>query len=175
MGDHRCQLCLACPRCPVLVAVRPQHRKCLPRTIWVSTRPGEVRSILSQGAPPPPGGDGSMGASLPTGQSAALPAAAAASPSVGALAPPAGAAPPSAGGGGMRGGGMYPPMMGAGQGGQTAERDKAMHPDKRVVHQEMANTEAVFGEIERERKRPPRKRPTQEQEEPHGDRPGTTA
>lgn len=117
------------------------------------------------------GGDGSMGAALPTGTPNALPAAAQTSPSVGALTSPTGAAPAPTGGRGMgMGGGMYPPMTGAGQGNQPAERDKAMHPDRRVVHRETANTEPVFGELERERKRQPRQRRTQK-EESNGEQP----
>lgn len=69
----------------------------------------------------------------------------------------------------MGGGGMYPPMMpGAGQGTQNGERDKALYPDKRVVHREVANTEPVFGELERDRRRSPRQRATKDEEEPHG-------
>ncbi len=110
---------------------------------------------------PSGGGSGGMGAAPPT--PTALPAASSTSPTAGALPSPTATAstPP---GGRMMGGGMYPPMMGAGQGNQAAERDKEMHPDRRVVHREMANTEPVFGELERERKRQPRQRPAQEEE-----------
>lgn len=110
-------------------------------------------------------GGGDMGASLPSGTTAALPAAAPASPAIGALPGPASGAPTPGGGAMMGGGGMYPPMAGAGQGAQSGERDKALHPDKRVVHREVANTEPVFGELERDRRRSPRQRPTQDQEE----------
>lgn len=51
-----------------------------------------------------------------------------------------------------------PPMMGGLGGGQTGERDKDLHPDRRVVHRHAANTEAVFGELEQLRKRPGRRR-----------------
>ena len=108
-------------------------------------------------------GGGDMGASLPSA-TPALPAAAPASPAVGAL-PATGvaASSPSHGGGPMMGGGMYPPMAGAGAGAQNGDRDKALHPDKRVAHREVPNTEPVFGELERQRRRPPRQRPTQEE------------
>ena len=113
-------------------------------------------------------GGGDMGASLPTGTTAALPAAAPASPAIGALPGPATSA-PAPGGAMMGGGGMYPPMMpGAGQGSQNGERDKSLYPDKRVVHREIPNTEPVFGELERDRRRSPRPRPTKDEEEPHG-------
>ena len=112
-------------------------------------------------------GGGDMGASLPSGSPAALPAAAPSVPTISAPAPAASA--PTPGGAMMGGGGMYPPMMpGAGQGTQNGERDKALYPDKRVVHREVANTEPVFGELERDRRRSPRQRATKDEEEPHG-------
>ena len=115
----------------------------------------------------PSGGGGDMGASLPSGSPASLPAAAPASPTISAPTPVASTPPP--GGAMMGGGGMIPPMMpGAGQGTQNGERDKTLYPDKRVVHREVANTEPVFGELERDRRRSPRQRQTKDEEEPHG-------
>ena len=113
-------------------------------------------------------GGGDMGASLPSGTTAALPAAAPASPAVGALPGPAGNTPAHSAGT-MMGGGMMPPIAGPGPGAQNGERDKSLYPDKRVVHREVPNTEPVFGELERDRRRSPRQRPTPDQEEPaHG-------
>jgi hypothetical protein len=59
--------------------------------------------------------------------------------------------------------GMYPPMMG-GRGGanEGSERSKELYPDKRVVLRPVANTEPVFGELERQR-RPRGKRAAQEE------------
>ena len=113
-------------------------------------------------------GGGDMGASLPSATTAALPAAAPTSPPIGALPASAPPAPTPGGGPMMGGGGMYPPMAGAGQGTQNGERDKALYPDKRVVHREVPNTEPVFGELERDRRRSPRQRATKDEEEPHG-------
>ena len=62
-----------------------------------------------------------------------------------------------------------PPMMGGLGGGQTGERDRDLHPDRRVVHRHPANTEAVFGELEQLRKRPGRRRAAATQEETTGD------
>ncbi|MDQ1318815.1 MAG: hypothetical protein QG655_58 [Actinomycetota bacterium] len=112
-------------------------------------------------------GGGDMGASLPSGTTSAFPAAAPASPAIGALPATPPSTPPHSGGP-MMGGGMYPPMAGAGAGAQNGERDKALYPDKRVVHREVANTEPVFGELERDRRRPPRQRPTNQEESTHG-------
>ncbi len=110
-------------------------------------------------------GGGDMGASLPSGSPAALPTAAPSVPTISAPAPAASTPTP---GGAMMGGGMYPPMMpGAGQGAQNGERDKTLYPDKRVVHREVPNTEPVFGELERDRRRS-RQRATKDEEEPHG-------
>ena len=111
-------------------------------------------------------GGGDMGASLPSATTAALPAAAPTSPPIGALPGPAPSAPTP--GGPMMGGGMYPPMAGAGQGTQNGERNKELYPDKRVVHREVPNTEPVFGELDRDRRRSPRQRPTNQEENAHG-------
>ena len=89
--------------------------------------------------------------------------------------PPAGTAPAAsttpAGGapGGRMMGGMYPPMMGGMGGNNTAERDQDLHPDRRVVHRDQANTEPVFGELEQVRKRPGRRKSSTTQEETDGD------
>ena len=66
-------------------------------------------------------------------------------------------------------GGMYPPMMGGMGGNNTAERDQDLHPDRRVVHRDQANTEPVFGELEQVRKRPGRRKSSTTQEETDGD------
>jgi hypothetical protein len=68
----------------------------------------------------------------------------------------------------MMGGGMMPPIAGPGPGTQNGERDKSLYPDKRVVHREVPNTEPVFGELERDRRRSPRQRPTNQEEPAHG-------
>jgi hypothetical protein len=77
---------------------------------------------------------------------------------------PAAPAAPAAGGRGMGPMGMMPPMMGGAGGGKENERDKELHPDKRVLHREVPNSEPVFGEVERRRQGRPRKRPSQEEE-----------
>lgn len=116
------------------------------------------------------GGGGGGGGGLPAAPSVSAPAAA--TPGIGAIppAPPAASA-GSAGGAGARMpmGGMMPPMMGGLGGGQTGERDKDLHPDRRVVHRHAANTEAVFGELEQLRKRPSRRRAAATQEGSTGD------
>ncbi|MEC9324408.1 MAG: PPE domain-containing protein [Actinomycetota bacterium] len=118
------------------------------------------------------GGGGGGGGGLPAGGpsssvSAAAPGA--------AMPPPAGTTPAAsttpAGGapGGRMMGGMYPPMMGGMGGNNTAERDQDLHPDRRVVHRDQANTEPVFGELEQVRKRPGRRKSSTTQEETDGD------
>lgn len=121
------------------------------------------------GTSPASSGGGGGGGGLPAGGpsssvSAAAPGA--------AIAPPAGAAPaaspPTSSAGRVGGpmmGGMYPPMMGGMGGNNNAERDKDLHPDKRVVHRDHANTEPVFGELEQVRKRPGRRKSSKTQEE----------
>jgi hypothetical protein len=58
----------------------------------------------------------------------------------------------------------YPPMMGAPGGGDAGvQRNMRLFPDRRMVWRPMANTEAVFGELQRER-RPRGKRGAPEEE-----------
>jgi hypothetical protein len=79
--------------------------------------------------------------------------------SVGIPAEAAGTAPAGAAGAGMT---TYPPMMGAmGAGDGGGQRDMRLYPDRRVVWRPVPNTEAVFGELQRER-RPRGKRAAQE-------------
>lgn len=112
-------------------------------------------------------GGGGGGPALPAAPTS-LPAASITGPTIGSAPAPAGGAAPGVSAG--MGGGMYPPMAGGMGGNNNAgDRDKDLHPDKRVVHREVPNTEPVFGELERERRRPPRTRGTQE-EEPDGNR-----
>ena len=116
------------------------------------------------------GGGGGGGGGLPAAPSVSSPAAA--TPGIGVIPPvPPAASAGSAGGAGARMpmGGMMPPMMGGLGGGQTGERDKDLHPDRRVVHRHAANTEAVFGELEQLRKRPSRRRAAATQEGSTGD------
>jgi hypothetical protein len=117
------------------------------------------------------GSGGGGGGGLPAAPSVSSPAAAA--PGIAAMppAPPTAAGSGAAGGAGARMpmGGMMPPMMGGLGGGQTGERDRDLHPDRRVVHRHPANTEAVFGELEQLRKRPGRRRAAATQEETTGD------
>jgi hypothetical protein len=70
--------------------------------------------------------------------------------SVGAAAEGAATAPASAVGGGMA---PYPPMMGAsGAGDGGGQRNLRLYPDRRMVWRPVPNTEAVFGELQRERR-----------------------
>lgn len=95
------------------------------------------------------GGGGPITASAQT----PLPAASPTPPVAGGLVTAAAA--PGGTGAAMGGGGMMPPpMMGGGKGNDTAERNKNLYPDRRVVLRHTPNTEAVFGAIERERKTP---------------------
>ena len=122
-------------------------------------------------SPASSGGGGGGGGGRPAAPSVSAPPAAA--PGIGAMPapPPAAASTAAAGGAGARMpmGGMMPPMMGGLGGGQTGERDKDLHPDRRVVHRHAANTEAVFGELEQLRKRPGRRRAAATQEGSTGD------
>ncbi len=114
-------------------------------------------------------GGGAGGAGLPAGTPASTPAATVSPPTTS----PAGGSPtattPAAGGSRMGGMGMFPPMMGAGNGATASERDKDLNPDRRVVHRDTANTEPVFGELEQLRKRPSRRRSATTQKENSGD------
>lgn len=114
------------------------------------------------------GGAGGGGGGLPGGPSSSVSAAAPAS----TFTPPASASPaPSAPATGRVGGpmgGMVPPMMGGMGGGKQAERDTDLFPDKRVVHRDRPNIEAVFGELEQVRKRRGRRKATTTQEETDG-------
>lgn len=77
----------------------------------------------------------------------------------------AGTAPAGATGGGMS---TYPPMMGApGAGDHGVQRNIRLFPDRRMVWRPVPNTEAVFGELERER-RPRSKRATPEEDSNEG-------
>ena len=76
--------------------------------------------------------------------------------------------------GGLLGAGLFGMLFGHGLmggmgGNNTPERDQDLHPDKRVVHRDQANTEPVFGELEQVRKRPGRRKSSTTQEETHGD------
>jgi hypothetical protein len=111
------------------------------------------------GTMPAAGGGGGVDAAV--GPAPALPAAGPAAPSPTAVSGPASSlvtpaeaaatAPAStAGGGGMS---PMPPMMGApGAGDAGAQRDARLFPDRRMVWRPVPNTEAVFGELQRERR-----------------------
>jgi hypothetical protein len=96
---------------------------------------GAVASALPMTSPHPPSASGVSGAF----GGATIPAEA------------AGTAAASAAGGG---GSAYPPPMmgGQGHGGTGAERDMRLFPDRRVVSRPVPNSEAVFGELPRERR-----------------------
>ena len=115
------------------------------------------------------GGGGGGGGGLPAAPPVSGPAAA--GPGVGSV--PATPSTPATGAGAgasrMPMGGMMPPMMGGMGGGPSDERDKDLHPDRRVVHRRAANTEPVFGELEQVRKRPGRRRAAATQEGSTGD------
>jgi len=120
---------------------------------------------------PASSGGGGGGGGLPAGGpsssvSAAAPGSVIAPPNT--AAPTAGAAVQS-GRAGAPMGGMYPPMMGGMGGNNSPERDKDVHPDRRVVHRSEPNTEAVFGELEVVRKRRGRRKSATTQEETDGD------
>lgn len=96
---------------------------------------GAVASALPMTSPHPPSASGISG---PFG-GGTIPAEA------------AGTAAASAAGGG--GAGYPPPMMGGqGAGGTGAERDMRLFPDRRMVSRPVPNSEAVFGELPRERR-----------------------
>jgi hypothetical protein len=70
---------------------------------------------------------------------------------VGAAAEEAATAPAGAAGGGAMA--TYPPMMGSsGAGAPGDQRNMRLYPDRRVVWRPAPNTEAVFGELQRERR-----------------------
>jgi hypothetical protein len=102
---------------------------------------------------------GSPSAASPTAVSG--PAASVSLPAEAAATAPAGAS-----GGGMA---AYPPMMGGGLGAGDGggQRDMRLFPDRRVVWRPTPNTEAVFGELKRER-RPRGKRAAQEESTDEG-------
>jgi hypothetical protein len=132
---------------------------------------------LSPGMSPDPGLAGGLGGTLPAADlgggvggamepgggvvASALPMTSPHSPSAGGIsgafggatipAEAAGTAAASAAGGG---GSAYPPPMmgGQGAGGTGAERDMRLFPDRRVVSRPVPNSEAVFGELPRERR-----------------------
>jgi PPE family len=80
----------------------------------------------------------------------------------------AGTAPAAASGGGM---GAYPPMMGGGMGaGDSGGRDMRLFPDRRMVWRPVPNTEAVFGELKRERRPRAKREAREEREEGTGER-----
>ncbi|SKO13474.1 PPE domain-containing protein [Mycobacteroides abscessus] len=110
----------------------------------------------ADGASTSPAGDfggGGGGGPITASAQNPLPAATPTAPVGGGLSASA-AAPTGAAGASMGGAGMMPPMMGGGKGNDTAERDKNLYPDRRVVLRNKPNTEAVFGAVERERKTP---------------------
>jgi hypothetical protein len=112
------------------------------------------------------GGDveavGGAAPALPTASPSLPPPTAVSGPAGSLVIPAEGASTAPAG---VAGGGMstYPPMMGAqGAGGGGVQRDMRLFPDRRLVSRPMPNTEAVFGELQRER-RPRGKRATPEE------------
>ncbi|MDG5486352.1 PPE domain-containing protein [Mycolicibacterium gadium] len=113
------------------------------------------------------GGGGGLPAGGPSSSVSAAAPGAAIAPAAGTA--PAASTPAGAATGRPMMGGMYPPMMGGMGGNNTPERDQDLHPDKRVVHRDQANTEPVFGELEQVRKRPGRRKSSTTQEETHGD------
>jgi PPE family len=124
---------------------------------------------------PAAGGGGGGGADAAGGAAQALPMATPHGPPPPAVSGPGGTfmapaegaatAPAGAGGGGAS---AYPPMMGApGGGDHGAARNIRLFPDRRMVWRPVPNTEAVFGELERER-RPRSKRATPEEESNEG-------
>jgi hypothetical protein len=134
--------------------------------------PGDLGGTL-----PAAGGGGGGVAEAATAQALPMGSPSAASPtaisgpaaSVSLPAEAAATAPASASGGGMS---AYPPMMGGGMGAgdHGAGRDMRLFPDRRMVWRPVPNTEAVFGELKRER-RPRAKREAQEtREEGTGER-----
>jgi hypothetical protein len=96
---------------------------------------GVVPSALPMTSPHPPSASGVFGPLTGVGLSAEAAGTAAAS---------------TAGGGGA----AYPPPMmgGPGAGGAGVERDMRLFPDRRVVWRPVPNSEAVFGELPRERR-----------------------
>ncbi|ORV09685.1 PE family protein [Mycolicibacterium fallax] len=124
------------------------------------------------GTSPSGGGSDGGGPALPAPPASAAPAA-----GVGAIPSPAPPAPAVGGVVGQRSpmgmGGMYPPMgaMGGAGAGGGGERDQALHPDKRVVHRPVANTERVIGALEQERRRRPAG-PAQDKETTRNERRG---
>jgi hypothetical protein len=108
----------------------------------------------------PAAGDGG-GAEAGGGAAPALPVSSPSPPSPSAVSGPAASvgipaeAAATAPAGASTAGGMttYPPMMGApGAGDGGAHRDMRLYPDRRVVWRPVPNTEAVFGELQRERR-----------------------
>lgn len=98
------------------------------------------------------GGGGASGGSLGASTVSA-------SPTVGSTAPVGGPATPA--GSGMGGGGMVPPMGGGGKkGGEGAERDRKLNPDKRLLMRPEPHVEAVLGEVEIKRSK--RDKPNEE-------------
>jgi hypothetical protein len=138
--------------------------------------PGDLGDTL-----PAAGGGGGGVAEAATAQALPMGSPSAASPtaisgpaaSVSLPAEAAATAPAGAPGGGMS---TYPPMMGGGMGGGMGAgdhgggRDMRLFPDRRMVWRPVPNTEAVFGELKRER-RPRAKREAREaREEGTGER-----
>ncbi|OMC13504.1 PPE domain-containing protein [Mycobacterium sp. SP-6446] len=86
-----------------------------------------------------------------SGPASSPPAVAGLASSVGTTAEGAATVPAGAAGGGAMS--TYPPMMGApGAGDGGAARDMRLYPDRRMVWRPLPNTEAVFGELPRERR-----------------------
>lgn len=86
------------------------------------------------------------GPSAPSPTAVSGPAASLLTPAEGAATAPAS----TTGSGGMS---TYPPMMGAPAAGDTGSaRDMRLFPDRRMVSRPVPNTEAVFGELPRERR-----------------------
>jgi hypothetical protein len=134
---------------------------------------GAASAGLPTGISPDPGLAGGLGDTLPAANlgggdiepagavASALPMTSPHLPSAGGVAGPfagatipaeaAGTAAASTAGGG---GSAYPPPMmgGQGAGGTGAERDMRLFPDRRVVSRPVPNSEAVFGELPRERR-----------------------
>jgi PPE family len=108
-----------------------------------------------------PAAGGGGGAEVGSGAAPSLPVSSPSPPSPSAVSGPAASvaipaeSAATAPAGASAAGGMttYPPMMGApGAGDGGAHRDMRLYPDRRVVWRPVPNTEAVFGELQRERR-----------------------
>jgi hypothetical protein len=101
------------------------------------------------------GGPGAVGEATPPPVSRSSPSSATAvsGPAASVGTPAEGAATAAAGGAGVGGMTTYPPMTGAsGAGDGGVQRHTRLFPDRRAVWRPVPNTEAVFGELQRERR-----------------------